>query len=79
MVIQQLEEFGPQFFLLSQLTRVPPAAYRAIAPHVTVEGVYFDGELIPFTMENSRKVTDAVAELCRSHSAREQRVLGAGG
>jgi hypothetical protein len=78
-VIQQLEEFGRQFFLLAQLTRIPPDAYRTIAAHVSVEGVYFEGELIPLTMENSRKVTDAVAELCRSHSAREERMLGAGG
>jgi hypothetical protein len=79
MVIHQLEEFGPQFFLLAQLTRIPPDAYRAIAAHVTVEGVYFDGELISLNMENSRKVTDAVAELCRSHSVSEQHVLKAGG
>jgi hypothetical protein len=78
-VIRQLEEFGPQFFLLTQLTRVPPDAYRAIAAHVTVEGVYFDGERIPLNMENSRKVTDAVAELCRSHSVHEEQELGAGG
>ena len=78
-LIHQIEEFGPQFFLLAQLTRIPPDAYRTIAAHVTVEGVYFDGELIPLNMENSRKVTDAVAELCRNHSVREQQELGAGG
>ena len=52
---------------------------RAIAGHVTVDGVFFEGERIPLTIENGRKLTDAVAELCRSHSAREQRVLVAGG
>ena len=79
MAIQQLEEFGPQFFHLMQLMRIPPDAYRAIAGHVTVDGIFFEGERIPLTIENGRKLTDAVAELCRSHSASEQRVLVAGG
>ena len=78
-LIHRFEQFGPQFFLLTQLTRIPPDAYRTIAAHVTVEGVYFEGELIPLSMENGRKVTDAVAELCRTHSVSEQQVSGAGG
>ncbi|PWU09910.1 MAG: hypothetical protein C5B51_05295 [Terriglobia bacterium] len=62
-MIRHLEEFGPQFFQLSELTRIPPEAYRAIAQHVTEEGVHFDGQPIPLTQENSEKIAAAVAEL----------------
>src|SRR4051794_24984919 len=33
-IISNLEEFGLRFFQLSQLTRVSPETYRAIAPAV---------------------------------------------
>ncbi len=33
-LIKQLEEFGPNYFHLSQLVRISPEAYRLIAPAV---------------------------------------------
>jgi hypothetical protein len=39
-VIRHLDQFGAQFFELTQFTRIPPEAYRAIASHVTAEGVH---------------------------------------
>lgn len=62
-VIRYLEEFGPEFFELSQLTRIPPEAYRGIAPHVSKDGLHLDGEVIAIVQENSERVSQAVAEL----------------
>jgi hypothetical protein len=71
-VIRHLEQFGPQFFELTQFTRIPPEAYRAIASHVTAEGVHLDGEVIPLRQENSLRIAGAVVELRkRSRSAKE--------
>jgi uncharacterized tellurite resistance protein B-like protein len=71
-VIRHLEQFGQQFFELTQFTRIPPEAYRAIASHVTAEGVHLDGEVIPLKQENSLRIAGAVLELRkRSTSAKE--------
>jgi hypothetical protein len=63
--IRHLEEFGPAFFHLAQLTHVRLEEYRAIATHVTEAGVHFEGEVIAFLPENAEKVTTAVAKLLR--------------
>jgi hypothetical protein len=65
-VIRQLEEFGPEFFQLTQLTRISPETYRAIAGQVSQEGLRFEGEMIALVPENAEKVAAAVAELRRS-------------
>jgi hypothetical protein len=61
--IRYLEEFGPEFFELSQLTRIPPEAYRGIAQYVGKDGLHLDGEVIAIVQENSERVSQAVAEL----------------
>ncbi|PWT97081.1 MAG: hypothetical protein C5B51_32165 [Terriglobia bacterium] len=63
--IRCLEEFGPAFFHLSQLAHIRPEEYRAIAPHITAEGVRLDGTEIALLPENSGRVSAAVAELLR--------------
>ena len=60
------DEFGPDYFDLSALTRISPEIYRAIAPAVKDGALHFNGEAIPLQPENSRKVTAAVAELRRT-------------
>ena len=62
-VIGYLEQFGPAFFEVTQLTRIPPETYRAIAPHVTTDGLVFDGVVISLVQENSQRLAQAVAEL----------------
>lgn len=64
--IRLLEEFGPDYFDLSALTRISRETYRAIAPVVKDGALHFNGEAIPLQPENSRKVTAAVAELRRT-------------
>jgi len=61
--IKLLEEFGPAYFELSQLTRVSPETYRAIAPHIENGALRYNGEAIELNTENSRKVAAAVAEM----------------
>lgn len=62
-VIGYLEEFGPEYFELTQLTRVPPEAYRAIAPAVKDGHIHWRSEAIALLPENSEKVAAAVAAL----------------
>ena len=64
-LIRQLEEFGPQFFELTNVTRISPETYRLIAPHVSEQGVRLDGETIPIAQEHGARVSAAVAALRR--------------
>lgn len=64
-LIGHLEEFGPVYFQLSQVARVSPETFRAIAPAISDEGVRCGGEVIALLPENSQKVAAAIAELRR--------------
>ncbi|MBV8902203.1 MAG: hypothetical protein JOZ22_01080 [Acidobacteriia bacterium] len=61
--IKLLEEFGPTYFELSQLTRVSAETFRAIAPHIENGVLHHNGEAIELNVENSRRVAAAVAEM----------------
>jgi len=65
-IIALLEEFGPGYFELSQLTRISADTYRAIAPVVKDHALHFNGEAIELNPENARRVAAAVAELRRA-------------
>ncbi|HUB81642.1 MAG TPA: hypothetical protein VMB03_22745 [Bryobacteraceae bacterium] len=62
-IIRLLEEFGPAYFELSQLTRVSPESYRAIAPHIENGVLHYNGETIELNAENSQRVAAAVTEM----------------
>jgi hypothetical protein len=62
-MIRNLEEFGPTYFVLAQLTQVSPTTYRAIAPSIHDEKLHHNGEAIALIPENAEKVAAAVAEL----------------
>ncbi len=61
--IRLLDEFGPGYFEVAQLVRIPPEAYRAIAPAVKDKAVHVHGEVIELIPENAARVASAVAEL----------------
>ena len=63
--IRLLEEFGPTYFQVAQLTRISPEAYRAIAGSVGEDGIAFRGEKIKLLPENSKRIAEAVGELRR--------------
>ena len=62
-VIGYLEEFGPQYFEVTQLTRIPPEEYRRIAPAVRDGHIHWQGEAIALTPDNGPRVAAAVAAL----------------
>jgi len=61
--IRLLDEFGPAYFELSQLTRISAATFRAIAPAVSGGVLHHNGEAIALTPENSQKVAAALADM----------------
>lgn len=64
------EEFGGDYFELTQLVRIPPEAFRAIAPAVKDKAVHIDGESIALAPENAHKVAEAIGRL-RNRAAAE--------
>jgi hypothetical protein len=62
-IIRQLEELGPAYFHLSSVTRITPESFRLIAPAVSEQGVEYGGELIPFSAENTSRLTAAIDDL----------------
>ena len=62
-IIRLLDEFGPGYFELAQLVRIPPDAYRSIAPAMKDGLLHVDGEDIALIPENAAKVAAAVAAL----------------
>ena len=78
-IIRHLQEFGPAYFELSQLTRISPETFRAIAPAVTDGVLHHKGEAIELTAGNSRKVIAVIAEMRRDLSREpdvQQRIHG---
>jgi hypothetical protein len=76
--IRLLEEFGPAYFELSQLTRISAETYRAIAPAIEDGVLHYNGKDIPLTADNSREVAAAVAEMRSAlpkKSSEEQSVM----
>ncbi len=61
--LRLLDEFGPAYFHVAQMAHVTPEEYRAIAPHVSADGVRVDGAVVALLPENSEQVSAAVAEL----------------
>ena len=64
-IIHYLEEFGPDYFEVAQLTRITPEQFRAIAPAIRDKEIHVHGQAIALIPENSGRVTAAVAELRR--------------
>jgi hypothetical protein len=62
-IIHHLEEFGPDYFEIAQLTRITPEQYRAIAPAIRERNIHIDGQAIALIPENSDRVVAAVAAL----------------
>lgn len=60
LTIRLLEEFGPDFFEITQLTKVPVETYRAIAPAVKDGHIHWQGTSIALIPENSERVAEAV-------------------
>jgi hypothetical protein len=62
-IIQLLDEFGADYFEVAQPTPVSPDTYRALAPAIHDGALHCNGPSIEISVENSRRVAAAVAEL----------------
>jgi len=65
-IVRQLEEFGPEFFTLAQLTRVTPEEYRRLKVAVRGHKLLHAGEEIPIEAENGPRLAAAIDELRRN-------------
>jgi len=71
-LIKYLEEFGPEYFELAQLTGIAPGEYRAIAAAVKDQAVHCGEEVIALLPENAERLAAAVAELRAAAPKREE-------
>jgi hypothetical protein len=69
-LIQMLNDYGPQYFELAQLTRVTVEEYKTIAPAMTNNGLAWNGEEIELVPENAEKLAAAVVELRKIAASR---------
>jgi hypothetical protein len=65
-IVRNLDEFGPEFFTLAQLTRVTPAEYRRLRVAVRGHALLHAGEEIPIEAENGPRLSAAIEELRRN-------------
>jgi hypothetical protein len=77
-LIRLLDELGETYFLLSQLTRISPETYRAIAHQIHDGALHVRGEAIALCVENAREVSAAVTELRRELCPPRKKALPAG-
>jgi hypothetical protein len=62
-VIRLLNELGPAYFTLAQLTRITPDEFRALAPAVKDNALEFRGEAIALIEENAARLGEAVSAM----------------
>jgi hypothetical protein len=65
-IIRLLEEFGPRYFTLAQITGISAAEYRRLAPRIGEQGLSRDGQTLAITQENAPRLIEAVQELRRT-------------
>src|ERR1044071_5881275 len=52
-IIRMLDQFGPSYFELAQITKVTPGEFQAIAPSIGENGLTWNGEDIELVPENA--------------------------
>jgi hypothetical protein len=71
-LIQNLNEFGPGYFDLSQVVRISPETFRKIASAVSGAGIEIRGEIVPSRPENAQRISEAVEALRGKAAKREK-------
>ncbi len=69
LIIAQLNEFGPAYFLLAQVARVTPEEYRRISGAVRGQALLHAGQEIPIEAGNAGRLAEAIGELRRGQNA----------
>jgi hypothetical protein len=62
-LIKYLNDLGPNYFALAQLTHVTPDEYRRIRSYVTDNGLEYGGEAIALIEQNTDRLTEVVGNL----------------
>ncbi len=62
-LIHNLEEFGAEYFRLSEIIRVSPETYRQIADKVEGEQIEIDGQMVLIAPENAPRIRTAILQL----------------
>jgi hypothetical protein len=68
--IQYIEEYGAAYFRVAEIIQISGDTYKLIAGSVTDEGIEVDGEQVPLTRANRKRVAAAVKTLRERHEAR---------
>jgi hypothetical protein len=68
-IIRQLEEFGPDYFVIAEMTGISANDYRRISTAIANHKLLHAGEEIPIAVENAPRLIAAVDTLC--HAAME--------
>jgi hypothetical protein len=63
LIIQNLEEFGPDYFVIAQVTGISADEYRRISGSVSHHALLHAGEEIPIELENAPRLVAAVEDL----------------
>lgn len=69
-LIGLLEELGPAYFEVAQLTRVSPETFRQLAPSIHDGALHHQGEAIALIPENAARVASLVGEHRKAASPR---------
>ena len=62
-LIRQFDEFGDDYFRLSQIARISPKTYRQVAPKVERDTVSIDGQEIELTLPNAARIRAAIKKM----------------
>jgi hypothetical protein len=68
-IIRNLEEFGPDYFVIAQVTGISVKEYRRISGSVSNHYLLHAGEEIPIRVENALQLVTAVETLRREAAA----------
>ena len=68
-VIRLLEELGPGYFALAQVTHIAPEEYRRIAASVSENALTHGGEVIAISAGNAPRLAAAIDDLRRTAEA----------
>ncbi|HEY2017894.1 MAG TPA: hypothetical protein VGH38_30530 [Bryobacteraceae bacterium] len=62
-IIDNYEQYGDEYFRLSEIVKISPEAYRQIAPKIAGEAIEIDGEMVPLVPENAARIRTAVHQM----------------
>lgn len=68
-IIRNLEEFGPDYFVIAQVTGISSKEYRRIHGSVSNHKLLHGGQEIPIAPENATRLAVAIEELRRESAA----------